>query len=68
MKSEEVVLVAAVGAGSGAVAHQFLSTGNALYDVAIGAVLAVAGWYTEYDGVSDFVEGFGVGYIFDSVL
>lgn len=70
MKSEEVVLVGAAGAAVGAVAHGKLglSTGNAVFDAAIGAGVAVLGWYLDYDGVGDFVEGFGVGYFFDSVL
>lgn len=70
MKSEEVVLVGATGAAAGAVVHDKfnVSTGNAMLDAAIGIGVAFAGWYTNYDYVSDAVEGFGVGYFFASVL
>lgn len=70
MKSEEVVLIGAAGAGTGAVIHgKFgLSTGNALLDVVIGGIVAAIGWYMDYDGVGDFVEGLGVGYAFDAAL
>lgn len=70
MKAEEVVLIGAVGAGVGAVVHgKFgVSTGNAMFDAVIGAGIAVLGWYLDYDGAADFIEGFGVGYFMDSVL
>ena len=70
MKAEEVVLIGASGAGAGAVVHGKLglSTGNAMIDAVIGAAIAAVGWYLDYDGVGDFVEGFGVGYFLDSVL
>ena len=70
MKAEEVVIIGATGAAVAAVAHQKLgiSTGNALVDAALGIGLAFAGWYTEMDGISDFVEGVGIGYAFDSVF
>ena len=63
-------MIGAVGAGTGAVIHgKFgLSTGNALLDVAIGVIVAAIGWYMDYDGVGDFVEGLGVGYAFDAAL
>lgn len=69
MKSEEVVLVAAVAAPIGVIAHSSgLTTGNNLYDAAIGIGIAVAGWYLDYDGVGDAVEAFGVGYFLSAVL
>lgn len=70
MKSEEVVFIGAVGAGTGAVIHgKFgISTGNAVLDVGIGVAIAAIGWYMDYDGFGDFVEGFGVGYALDAAL
>lgn len=70
MKSEEVILIGATGAAVGVVAHDKFSmtTGNALLDAAIGIGIAAAGWFTDYDGGSDFIEGAGIGYFFASVL
>ena len=70
MKSEEVILIGATGAAVGAVAHDKfgMTTGNALLDAAIGIGIAAAGWFTDYDGGSDFIEGAGIGYFFASVL
>ena len=69
MKAEEVVLVAATGAGVGAAARNVgITTGNVLYDVVLGGVIAFLGWYTDYDGISDFVEGFGIGFALDAAL
>ena len=69
MKSEEVVLISAVSATAGAVAHQSgLTTGTAWLDAAIGVGLAAVGWYLDYDGVGDAVEAFGVGYFLSAVL
>lgn len=70
MNSEEVVLIGSIGAGVGAVAHDKLgiSTGNALYDAIIGLVVAGVGYYTKYDGISDGIEGAGIGYFLSSIL
>lgn len=69
LKSENVALVSAAGAGTGILAREMgLSTGNQVVDAFAGAAIAVAGYMTSYDGISDFAEGFGIGYFFDSVL
>lgn len=69
MKAEEVVLIAAVGASAGAVSRKLgLTTGNSAFDAVIGLAIAGIGWFMDYDGAGDFIEGYGVGYFFDSVL
>ena len=69
MKSEEVVLVASAGVLTGVMAKEVgLSTGSVLLDVLLGAAVAVGGWYMKEDGISDFVEASGIGYVGASVL
>lgn len=69
MKSEELVIVSATSAALGAAMHQAgLSTGNRWLDVGLGVVVTAAGYLSNYDGLSDAVEGFGVGIVLDSIL
>ncbi len=63
MKAEEVTAIGAVSGVGGYVANKFgIRTGNDLLDAGIGLALAIVGWFMDYDGVGDAVEGFGLGY------
>ena len=69
MKQETIVIIASIGAGAGAASRNLgLTTGSAILDAGIGLALAAVGYFTSYNGGSDFVEGFGVGVFLDSVL
>lgn len=68
-KNDEVALVASVGAVMGAAARGVgLTTGNQYADAAIGAAIAGISYYLDMDGITEFGEGFGVGYFFSSIL
>jgi len=70
MKPEFVSATGAIGAVAGAyVKEKFkLQTGNKWIDAVIGAVIFGAGYMLDMDGVGDFVEGFGIGYLADALL
>jgi hypothetical protein len=69
MMSAQVVLISAAGAVVGMELNKLnISTGNRYLDFAIGVGLAVVGYVTDYDGISDFVEGMGIGYAFAAIL
>ena len=69
MKSEELVIVAAASAAAGAKARQVgLTSGSPIFDAFAGLAVAVVGFLTNVDGLSDAVEGLGVGFFLDSVL
>lgn len=70
MKAEEVSLIGGIGAVSGALIREKtpLKTGNAIIDAVVGAIILGAGWFMDMDGIGDFVEGFGVGYLVDSII
>jgi hypothetical protein len=69
MKGEEVAIVASVGATVGVLSRSIgLTTGNTIIDAGIGVGIAALGWYLDYDGVGDAVEGFGIGYFLGAVL
>lgn len=69
MKSNEVVLVGSAGFGTALAAHTLgAKTGNTYIDAGIGIVAALAGWFMDYDGLGDYVEGFGIGYFLASIL
>jgi hypothetical protein len=69
MKSEEVALVASVGAITGAELRQVgVTSGNMVVDFAAGAAVAIGSWYFSRDGISDFGIGLGAGYALASVL
>ena len=69
MKSEKVVLISAAGAVVGMELNALnVSTGNRIVDFVIGVGLVVAGHYMDMDGISDFVQGLGVGYALAAAL
>lgn len=69
LTSEELVIVSSVGAISGVTARSLgLSTGNRVFDAIAGGAVALVGWYMDMDGVGDFVEAAGIGYLLASVL
>ena len=70
MKPEFVSAVGGIGAITGIYAKEklHLQTGNKWIDTAIGAGIVIAGYFMDMDGVGDFVEGFGLGYLADALL
>ena len=73
MKASTIAVVDAASAVAGAYVENNIfslqKTVNIPYaDVALGALIALAGWYTKYDGVSDAVEAFGIGYALGAIL
>ena len=69
MKSEEVAVVATVGAVTGVeLVSLGVKTQSTIMNFAIGAAVAVASWYFSKDGISDFGIGLGAGYALGSVL
>ncbi len=69
MKAEEVSLIGAIGGVSGyATKKAGISTGNDIIDAGLGLLVAGFGWFMDMDGVGDFVEGFGVGYLVGALI
>ena len=69
MKSSEVVLVSAAGVLAGVELNEIgVSSGNRWIDAGIGVGIFMLGHFTNIDGVSDFLEGVGIGYTFKAIV
>jgi len=72
LKSEHVAAIAAVGAATGAVANENITspiTGSGIVPAIFGLAIAVIAYmYVDMDGVGDFLEGFGIGMAIDAIL
>ncbi len=73
MKAEEVSAIAGVGAGLGVFGARYVEKtvpflSNKWLNAGVGAVLGAVGWLMDMDGVGDFVEGFGIGYLLSALL
>ncbi|MEM3423823.1 MAG: hypothetical protein QXE51_04595 [Nitrososphaeria archaeon] len=73
MKAEEVVAIGSVGAIAGAYVNTSapvvpVLTGKGVVPAVVGLAVAVLGYFLDYDGVGDFVEGLGIGLLAGAVL
>ena len=67
--AEHVAIIASAGAITGVAANDLgFKTTNTLVNFGAGVVVAVASWYFDHDGISDFGIGLGAGYAVASVL
>jgi hypothetical protein len=66
MKGEHLSLVTAVSATAGAIVEsQYplpVPSSIPYGQVVVGAALFLAGYFTKWDGISDVLEAFGIGY------
>ena len=72
LDANKLSIITGAGAVSGVIAEEYLvdNTGfnNSYINVAIGVGLALLGYFTNYDGVSDFIEAFGIGFVIPAGL
>ena len=67
--AEHVAIVASAGAITGVAVNELgIKTSNTLVNFVAGVAVAVAAWYLEHGGVSDFGIGLGAGYAVASIL
>ncbi|MGC8621739.1 MAG: hypothetical protein ACP5U0_07500 [Caldisphaera sp.] len=72
LDANKLSLITGAGAVSGVIAEEYLADntgfGNNYVNIAIGVGLALLGYFTDFDGVSDFIEAFGIGFVIPAGL
>ncbi|MEM3844882.1 MAG: hypothetical protein QXU98_04185 [Candidatus Parvarchaeota archaeon] len=74
MKSEHLGILDGIAGGLGAGTsllgreYNVALLKNQLVDLGIGGALFLLGYFTHLDGLSDFIETYGAGFIVGSVL
>ena len=69
LASEHLTLLASVSGIAGVLVEESGRISNNNYlNAGIGLGLALLGYFTKYDGVSDVLEAFGIGYLAPAVL
>lgn len=69
LASEHLTLLASLSGIAGVLVEESGVISNDNYiNAGIGIVLAVLGYFTKMDGVSDAVEAFGIGYLAPAVF
>jgi hypothetical protein len=69
LASEHLTLLASVSGIAGVLVEEsgFISNDNYI-NLALGAGIALVGYFTKMDGISDAIEAFGIGYLAPAVL
>ncbi len=62
------LIVGASAVGGAYVKSNVFSLGNNYYDIALGLGISFAGYYLKVNGVTDVLEGFGLGYALTSAI
>ena len=69
LASEHLALLSGVSGVAGVLVEEssFISNSN-MVNAGIGIALAVLGYFTKMDGISDAIEAFGIGYAAPAIL